>query len=56
MDSVKENDMKNCTYYFFDDMIDTKNLDPNKIKIHEKPHKKYSYLSHWIPWTKILTM
>ena len=29
----KEIDLKNRTYYFFDDMIYTKNLDPNKIKI-----------------------
>ena len=26
-------DIKNCTYFFFDDMINIKNLDPNKIKI-----------------------
>ena len=28
--------IKNCTYYFFDDMIMIKNLNPNKIKIDEK--------------------
>ena len=26
-------------YYFFVDMINIKNLDPNKIKIHEKSYK-----------------
>ena len=25
--------------YYFDDMINIKNLDPNKIKIDEKSHK-----------------
>ena len=35
MKSVKEIDIKNRTYYFFDDMINIKNL-------------KYSYLLHWI--------
>ena len=29
----KDIDTKNCTYCFFDDMINSKNLDPNKIKI-----------------------
>ena len=25
--------IKNCTYYFFNDMINIKNFNPNKIKI-----------------------
>ena len=33
---LKEIDINNCTYYFFDDMINIKNLDPNKIKTNEK--------------------
>ena len=36
---LKEVDIKNCTYYFFTDMISIKNLDLNKIKIDEKPYK-----------------
>ena len=36
---TKEIDIKNRTYYFFDDRINIKNLDPNKIKIDEKPYK-----------------
>ena len=35
----KEIDIKNCTYFFFDDMINIKNHDPNKIKVDEKSHK-----------------
>ena len=35
MNSVKGTDIKNHIYYFFDDMIDTKNADPSKIKIDE---------------------
>ena len=27
----KEIDIKNCTCYLFDDMINMKNFDPNKI-------------------------
>ena len=36
---LKEIDTKNCTYYFFDHMINTKNLDPYKVKIDENSNK-----------------
>ena len=39
MNNVKEIDIKNRTYYFFDDMIIIQNPDPNKIKINEKSYK-----------------
>ena len=29
----KDIDVKNHTYYFFDDIMNTKNLDRNKIKM-----------------------
>ena len=46
---LKEIDVKNCTYNFFDVMINTKNLDPHKITIDEKKNtQEYSYLPHWI--------
>ena len=32
-------DIENHTYYFFDDMINIKNFDPNKIEIDEKSYK-----------------
>ena len=35
----KEMEIKNRTYFFFDDMINIKRLDPNKFKIDEKPYK-----------------
>ena len=38
---LKEIDIKNRTYYFFDDMINT------KIR-HAKAIQKYSYLLHWL--------
>ena len=46
MDSKKEIHIKNCTYYFFDDMINVKVLDPNKINIDEKYIQKCSYYLH----------
>ena len=36
---VKEIDIKNKTYCFFDDIISIKNFDPNNIKIDEKSCK-----------------
>ena len=39
MNSVKEIDIKNHKHYFFNDLINIKNLDPNKIKI-DKSHSK----------------
>ena len=35
----KEIGIKNRTYYFFDDLVNIKNLDPNKIKIDGKSYK-----------------
>ena len=36
---VKEIDIKNQTYYFFDDIINVKNFDWNNVKIDEKSYK-----------------
>ena len=35
----KDIDITNSTYYFFNDMVNTKNLNLNKIKIGKKPFK-----------------
>ena len=37
---LKDIDTKNHAYSFFDDIINIKNLDPNKIKTDEKSYKK----------------
>ena len=39
INEFKDIDTKNRTYNFFDEMINIKNLDPNKIKIDEKSYK-----------------
>ena len=36
---LKEINIKNYTYYFYDNIINIKNLDPNNINIDEKPNK-----------------
>ena len=33
MGNINEIDIKNRTYYFFDDMINIKDFDPNLLKI-----------------------
>ena len=39
MGKVKELNIKNQTYYFFNDMIDIKNFQSNFLKIDKKPYK-----------------
>ena len=36
---LKEIDIKGRAYYFFNDMVNIKNLGPNKIKIDERSNK-----------------
>ena len=36
---VKDINIKNHTYYFFDDIINTKNFDSNNIKSNKKSYK-----------------
>ena len=38
-------DIKNRTYYFFDDMINIRSLDPKKIKIDENSYKTFSFIT-----------
>ena len=44
----KDIDIKNHTYYIFDDIINIKNFDPNNIKIYEKSCKNIFiyYIGH----------
>ena len=39
VNSVNEIEIRNISYYFFNDMLNIKNLDPSKIKIYEKSCK-----------------
>ena len=41
MGETKELNIKNQTYYFFDDMIDIKNFQSNLLKIDKKPYKDF---------------
>ena len=39
MGSVKQIDIKNRTYYFYNDMVDIKKSDSNLLKIDKKSHQ-----------------
>ena len=39
MGNIEEINIKNRTYYFFDDMINIKDFDPNLLKIDKKLYK-----------------
>ena len=41
MGETKELNIKNQTYYFYDDMTDIKNFQSNLIKIDKKPYKDF---------------
>ena len=46
MGNIKEINIKNRTYYFFNDMINIKDFDSSLPKINKKSYKKYWYLQH----------
>ena len=39
MGSIKETDIKNRTYYFYNDIIDIKTFDSNMLKIEKKSYR-----------------
>ena len=41
--SVKNLNIKNHRYYFFDDIINIKDFDPNNIKIDETSYKIFLF-------------
>ena len=41
--NVKDINIKNLTYYFFNDTIYIENFDPNNIKIDEKSYKIFLF-------------
>ena len=48
--NLKDVNMKNHTYYFFDDIINIKDFDTNKIKTDEKSYK--NILIYYIGYQK----
>ena len=48
MGNIKEINIKNRAYYFFDDMINIEDFDPNLLKIDKKSYKNINiyYISY----------
>ena len=42
MGEVRDHNIKNRTYYYFDDMIDIKTFELNLLKIDKKPYKDFN--------------
>ena len=45
MGNIKQINIKNRTYYFFDDMINIKYFDSNLLKAHTKPYKNIGHIT-----------
>ena len=41
--NVKDINIKNRTYYFFDDIMNIRDSDPNSIKTDEKSYKMFLF-------------
>ena len=48
MGSTKEINIKNLTYYFYNDIIDIETFDLNNLKLDKKSYKESCYLQYWI--------
>ena len=48
---VKDTDLKNRTFYFFNDMINIENFDANNLKIDQKSYK--NVIIYYIGYMKI---
>ena len=53
---VKDIDIKNRTYYFFDDIVNIKNFYLNNIKINESHNKIFLFTILYIWQSKIQNM
>ena len=57
MKNIKEINIKNRTYYFFNDMISIKDFDSGLIKIHNNSYKNIDiYNIGYIPMKKMMIM
>ena len=55
MNSLKEIDINNCTYYFFDVIVSIKNLDLKTIKIYKNSYKtNLTYHIRYVIFTQLL--
>ena len=48
MGVINQTNIKNRTYYFYNDIIVLKDFDARLLKIDGKSYQKHRYLQHWI--------
>ena len=48
MGNIKKVNIKNRTYYFFDDMINIKDFDSNLLKIDKKSYKNIDWIKSYL--------
>ena len=48
MGKVKQIEIKNQTYYFYNDITNIEEFDSNLLKMEKKTMQRYWYLLHWI--------
>ena len=56
MGRIQDINIKNRTYYFYDEMVNIKDFDPNLLQLDKKSFKKISitlFILHWIYHKKI---
>ena len=57
MGNIKQIKIKNCTYYFFNDMINIKDIDSSLVKIDKKSYKNVDiYNIGYITIKKLMNM
>ena len=57
MGEVKQINIKNCTYYFYNKMINLKKFEPNLLKINKKSYKTLLFTTFDIlQFTKLMIM
>ena len=53
MGKVKKIEIKNCSYYFYNDMISLKNFKSNLLKIDKKHYKGIDMVLYYMTWCYI---
>ena len=56
MGNIKEINIKNRTFYFFDDIIKIQDFNANLLKIDRKPYKPLTFITWDMSERKILNM
>ena len=46
--AVKQLNIKNRTYYFYNNLINALNFEPNNLKLDKKNMERHCYLLYWL--------